>query len=113
MRARSILLATASAVALAVFPAGAASAAQGQFTYQFYDPSSGPQRGNLTDPPSGTCIDLPELQPNPDEVAFRPRNGTSSTATVFLDADCEGPFFSLNPGVSTTDRLELRSVVFS
>ncbi|MFF7098156.1 hypothetical protein ACFY9A_38115 [Streptomyces rubradiris] len=43
-----------------------------------------------------------------------PKNLTDSTATVFLDADCEGDtYYTLRPGAGASDRLLLRSVVFS
>ncbi|MET7615452.1 hypothetical protein [Streptomyces sp. NPDC005408] len=51
-----------------------------------------------------------------DEVppAQAPKNRTDATATVFLDAYCDGGvYYTLRPGGGAGDRLKLRSVVFS
>ncbi|WP_327072226.1 hypothetical protein OG196_01015 [Kitasatospora purpeofusca] len=61
---------------------------------------------------SAECINIPEtgrLRP----ACLRPRNYTNSTATVFLDVDCNGDtYYVMPPGKKLGDRLRLRSVVF-
>ncbi|MER7768469.1 hypothetical protein [Kitasatospora sp. NPDC096140] len=111
MRLRNTVLAVASAVALVCAVPTSANAAVGDFLYKVGVPPVGVPAG-LADPESGKCINLfgaTELDP-----AFAPENFTSSTATVFLDFDCNGDtFYVMNPGKRLGDRLKLRSVVFS
>ncbi|QFU86396.1 hypothetical protein [Amycolatopsis sp. YIM 10] len=108
------LLALTSAFALLLTATGIASAAEGAFTYRYVDEEGEVQVGALVDPPSGECIEIPEIA-DWDVSAFRPRNNTDSRAVVFKDGDCESSaFFSLRPnGGSGSDRLLLRSVAFS
>ncbi|MFC3456433.1 hypothetical protein [Amycolatopsis speibonae] len=114
MRRRSAFLAVASVFALFFTIPATASAAEGEFTYRYYDEHEEIQIGTLVDPPSGECIEIPEIA-DWDVDAFRPRNDTDSTAVVFTDDDCASEsFFSLRPnGGRGSDRLLLRSVLFS
>ncbi|MBB5857648.1 hypothetical protein ACFQ05_18755 [Amycolatopsis umgeniensis] len=114
MRTRTAFLAVASAVALCFSIPAVASAAEGEFTYRYYDADEEIQIGVLVDPPSGECIEIPEIA-DWDVDAFRPRNDTDSTAVVFQDDDCKSDsYFSLRPnGGRGSDRLLLRSVIFS
>lgn len=114
MRTRTAFLAVVSAVALCFTIPAAASAAEGEFTYRYYDEDEEIQVGTLVDPPSGECIEIPEIA-DWDIDAFRPRNDTDSTAVVFLDDDCSSDsYFTLRPnGGRGSDRLLLRSVIFS
>ncbi|GAA2835135.1 hypothetical protein RMN57_07760 [Kitasatospora sp. CM 4170] len=108
MRLRNATIAAASAVALVLAVPTSANAATGDFLYKV-----GPGiPAGLADPASGECINLfGATEANP---AFAPENFTSSTATVFLDFDCDGDvFYVMNPGKRLGDRLKLRSVVFS
>ncbi|OII63404.1 hypothetical protein BJP40_23920 [Streptomyces sp. CC53] len=108
MRLRHILAAAAGALLLTVSAPYSASAAVGEFEYR------GPLLGShtLLDPASGECINIPEateLLP-----AQSPWNKTTSTATVFLDFDCDGDtYVVLNPGAKRGPLLKFRSVVFS
>ncbi|MFE2412042.1 hypothetical protein ACFXDE_27220 [Kitasatospora sp. NPDC059408] len=107
MRLRNAVLASASALALVLAVPTSAGAATGDFLYKV---GPGVLTG-LADPESRVCIDLPELGNGP---AFAPENLTSSTATVFLDAHCDGDvFYVMNPGKKLGDKLKLRSVIFS
>ncbi len=114
MRTRTAFLAAASAVALCFSIPAVASAAEGEFTYRYYDEHEEIQIGTLVDPPSGECIEIPEIA-DWDVDAFRPHNDTDSRAVVFLDDDCSSTnYFSLRPnGGRGSDRLLLRSVIFS
>lgn len=114
MRIRNAFLAVISAVALCFTIPATASAAEGEFTYRYYDENEELQIGTLVDPPSGECVEIPEIA-DWDVDAFRPRNNTDSTAVVFLDDDCKSDsYFSLRPyGGRGSDRLLLRSVIFS
>ncbi|MFF8606597.1 hypothetical protein ACF06X_11715 [Streptomyces sp. NPDC015346] len=114
MRLRT--LATAAACGLAVLFAAApsASAAEGDFTYVYSDPSGTPRLGHFVDPPSRVCITLPETAEPWTPPAHSPRNGTDATATVFTGPGCDGEWFTLRPnGGHASERLKLRSVVFS
>ncbi|MGK4579330.1 hypothetical protein [Kitasatospora sp. HPMI-4] len=115
MRLRNAATAAAAALMLVLTVPASASAAQGEFTYRYIGPDGSSQVGRLIDPPSRECIDLPEVADrSSSEPADTPRNHTASTATVFEDADCKGDFFSLRPFTGhASDRLKLRSVVFS
>ncbi|GAA4787275.1 hypothetical protein GCM10023329_42840 [Streptomyces sanyensis] len=113
MHVRSTLAAGLGALALLVaLPASPASAATGDFAYAYAGPGGINLNGTLADPESGVCIDVPETVGN-DVPAFAPRNRTDATATVFLEAGCEGDtFFVMNPGRNLGQRLHFRSVVF-
>lgn len=109
MRVRIVLAVTAAAFALTT---GSASAADGEFLYQ-YQHDGGIDSGALVDPPSRECVNLPEVEETP-YYASRVQNSTYSTVTVFKDQDCEGDYYSLRPrGKVTSDRLLVKSVIFS
>jgi hypothetical protein len=117
MSARSLtaaLGAACSAVVLLLAAPGSASAASGQFRYTYTTAEGYEAVGFLNDPPSGQCINLQGPASEPGSVSRAPRNRTDATATVFLDADCEGDtYYVLPPGAGAGDRLLMRSVVFS
>ncbi|MFI6299296.1 hypothetical protein ACIBEJ_47430 [Nonomuraea sp. NPDC050790] len=115
MRLRQAAVAIAGTFALVSAFASPASAAHGEFQYTYVGIIGQPQIGMLHDPPSGQCITLPEVaNPSASAPAHSPRNRTSSTATVFTEPDCEGDWFTLRPHTGGgSDRLKLRSVVFS
>ncbi|MFF1908147.1 hypothetical protein [Kitasatospora sp. NPDC058218] len=108
MRIRNTVLAAASALALVLAVPTSAGAATGDFLYKV-----GPGiPAGLADPASGECINL--LGATEKDPAFAPENFTTSTATVFLDFDCNGDVFRvMNPGTKLGNRLKLRSVIFS
>ncbi|MBN6034433.1 hypothetical protein [Amycolatopsis sp. 195334CR] len=107
-------LALTSAFVLLLTAPGMASAAEGAFTYRYFDEKGELQVGALVDPPSGECIEIPEIA-DWDTDAFSPRNRTDSRAVVFTDDECESEdYFSLRAHTGRgSDRLLLRSVVFS
>ena len=114
MRLRTTLAATLGAAVLVLTLPTSASAAGGEFRYQFYDRAGHVQTGRLVDPPSRECLTLPEVADENVPPADSPRNDTDATATVFTGDDCTGDWFSLRPlGGRASDRLKLRSVVFS
>ncbi|POG44946.1 hypothetical protein BV881_24240 [Streptomyces sp. ZL-24] len=108
MRLRHSLAAAVGALLITVSVPNSASAATGEFLYR------GPLLGShsLDDPNSGECVNIPEatnLLP-----AQSPRNFTTSTATIFLDFDCDGDTFTvLSPGQTGGLLVKFRSVVFS
>ena len=112
MRLRNAAIAAASALTLVLAVPGSASAAAGEFRYTHRDAAGERHIGWLLGPASGECVDLPEAtEQNP---AYAPKNRTGSTATVFLDLDCHGDVFSsLRPGGVASERLLMRSVMFS
>ncbi|MFD4911117.1 hypothetical protein [Kitasatospora purpeofusca] len=114
MRLRSSLAAAPGGLMLAVaLPSSPASAATGDFVYTYVGLNSVHLRGELANPASAECINIPETV-GPALPAFAPRNYTNSTATVFLDEDCNGDtYYVMPPGKRLGDRLRLRSVVFS
>ncbi|MFF8998230.1 hypothetical protein [Streptomyces achromogenes] len=106
--------AACSALVLLLTAPGAASAATGQFRYTYTTDEGYDAVGFLRDPAGGRCVNLPTPAAGPGTVSRAPKNLTDSTATVFLDADCEGDaYYVLRPGAGASDRLLLRSVVFS
>jgi hypothetical protein len=106
--------AAASAFVLLVTVPGSASAASGQFRYSYTTEDGYEAVGFLNNPADGECITLSPPGSAPGSVSRAPKNYTDATATVFLDADCEGDtYYVLPPGRGASDRLLLRSVVFS
>ncbi|WP_420082141.1 hypothetical protein ACN6AT_34640 [Streptomyces sp. JL4002] len=114
MRLRNTVAATLGALLLsAVLPTSPASAATGDFVYTYVGLNGLNLRGELSNPDSGQCINIPETVGSA-LPALAPRNYTTSTATVFLEADCDGDVFrTLAPGQRLGNSLRLRSVVFS
>ncbi|MFD8376098.1 hypothetical protein ACFV2Z_36000 [Streptomyces sp. NPDC059688] len=79
--------------------------ATGQFRYTYTNAEGYDAVGFLNDPPSGQCTNLP---------APAAAEGAAATATVFLHADRAGDtYLTLPAGADASDRLLLRSVVFS
>ncbi|MFI8365218.1 hypothetical protein ACIGD1_34335 [Streptomyces sp. NPDC085612] len=115
MRFRRASVAAIGAFTLLLAVPQSASAAVGEFQYTYIGVDGKPHIRILLDPESRECITLPEVaDPNASEPAYSPRNRTTSTATVFTDADCEGDFFALRPLVGRgSENLKLRSVAFS
>ncbi|AXE24704.1 hypothetical protein C0216_15685 [Streptomyces globosus] len=114
MRLRSTLAAALGGLLLSVaLPASPAAAANGDFTYSYVGLNGLNLRGVLADPDSSVCINIPETVGSA-LPALAPSNFTDSTATVFLDSDCDGDtFYVMAPGKRLGERLRLRSVVFS
>lgn len=115
MRLRTVLAATLGAGMFVLTTPGLSSAAAGGFSYRYFDAYGVAHEGLLADPPSRTCITLPEVaDPYFSLPADSPRNRTDATAVVFTEPDCEGDYFSLRPYTGYgSERLKLRSVVFS
>ncbi|MFI0898482.1 hypothetical protein [Streptomyces sp. NPDC020983] len=106
--------AACSAVALLLAVPGSAAAATGQFRYTYTTAEGYDAVGFMNNPASGECITLPAPGSVPGTASRAPQNRTDATATVFLHADCEGDvYYTLAPGAGASDRLLLRSVVFS
>ncbi|MFE3877978.1 hypothetical protein ACFXPX_26720 [Kitasatospora sp. NPDC059146] len=109
MRLRNAVLAVASAAALVLAVPMSANATTGDFLYRV-GPLPGVQTG-LADPEGRVCINVPETGNAP---AYAPENFTTSTATVFLETDCDGDvFYVMNPGKKLGNKLKFRSVIFS
>ncbi|AUG82082.1 hypothetical protein CFP65_7505 [Kitasatospora sp. MMS16-BH015] len=113
MRLRNAAVAAFAAIALAVSLPGSAMAAVGEFRYSYADADGYEHPGLLFYPPSGECLNLPGADSDELDAAYAPKNGTRSIAQVYLGADCQGPSFLLRPGGGATERLQVRSVVFS
>ncbi|MEV0991124.1 hypothetical protein [Streptomyces sp. NPDC049949] len=114
MRLRSTLAAALGGLLLSVaLPASPAAAATGDFVYTYVGLNGVNLRGELANPDSGVCINIPETVGSA-LPALAPRNYTTSTATVFLDADCDGDVYrTMAPGQRLGNSLRLRSVIFS
>ncbi|RZU46079.1 hypothetical protein EV284_0734 [Streptomyces sp. BK022] len=117
MSLRSLTLAAGAAVSAAVLLVavpGSANAAGGQFRYSYTTVDGYEAVGFLNNPASGQCINLTPPAADPDSASRAPKNHTNATATVFLDADCEGDtYYVLPSGTGASDRLLVRSVIFS
>ncbi|MBT2493388.1 hypothetical protein J7E96_33795 [Streptomyces sp. ISL-96] len=115
MRLRNTLVTAVGAFALALtLPAASASAATGQSRYTYVNEEGYELVGFMNAPESERCINLAGLN-DALPPAHSPKNRTDATATVFLNADCEGEdFFTLRPHTGGgSERLKVRSVVFS
>ncbi|MGW0466264.1 hypothetical protein ACWDX6_13445 [Streptomyces sp. NPDC003027] len=114
MRLRSALAASAGALVLLLASPGSASAANGQFRYTYMTAEGYEAVGFMNDPDSRTCINIQGPGSEPGSAAYTPKNRTDAMATVFLEADCSGDaYFTLRPGGGASERLLVRSVVFS
>ncbi|MFF7244934.1 hypothetical protein ACFZBU_13670 [Embleya sp. NPDC008237] len=115
MRLRNTMVAALGALVLVVTLPTSAGAATGEFSYKYTGLNGQAQEARLSDPPGRECITLPEVaDPDASNPAHSPRNDTDATATVFTDVDCDGDYYTLRPnGGSASERLKLRSVVFS
>ncbi|MFE2156132.1 hypothetical protein ACFXJO_34135 [Streptomyces lavendulae] len=113
MRLRNAVIASASALLLALTVSNPAQAATGDFDYTYIGTGGIAVNGNLADPRSRECIDIPETVGN-NFPALAPRNFTTSTATVFLESHCDGDtYYTMNPGRILGTKLRFRSVIFS
>jgi hypothetical protein len=112
MRLRTAVAAVFGAFALLVTVPTSASAATGDFSYEFVGLDGSPQSVTLHDPDSPGCITLAEVaDPGSSEPAFAPHNSTDTWVMVFTEPDCTGDSWTLRPyGHPATDRLKLRSV---
>ncbi len=114
LRLRQAAAAAAASLALLLTLPGSAHAAVGEFRYTYLDDFGNRTAGVLVDPDSRTCVTLPEVaDPDTTEPAFAPQNLTGSTVTMFTGPDCDGDYYSLRPGGRASDRLKLRSALFS
>ncbi|WP_405532148.1 hypothetical protein OG592_31295 [Streptomyces avidinii] len=115
MRLRNAAVAAFGAFTLLLTVPTSASAATGEFRYTYIGLDGSPQVGVIENPVGRECFTLPEVQdPGASAPAHSPRNRTDATATVFTGPDCEGDYFTLRPFTGRgSERLELRSVVFS
>ncbi|MGW7069870.1 hypothetical protein ACWGII_00790 [Streptomyces sp. NPDC054855] len=113
MRFRSAFTAVlGAALLLAVNPASA-SAATGQFRYDYVTDEGYDVTGFLTDPPNEQCLTLPGVGQDNPQPGHSPKNRTDAWATVFSEPDCQGAFFKLRPHTGgASERLKVRSVVF-
>ncbi|MEU1436401.1 hypothetical protein ABZ438_20270 [Streptomyces sp. NPDC005786] len=106
--------ATAGAAVLLVAVPGSAFAASGQFRYSYITADGYEAVGFLNNPVSGQCVNLATPAAEPGAVSRAPKNHTDATAIAFLGTDCEGDtYYVLPPGTGASDRLLVRSVVFS
>lgn len=113
MRSHSAL-AAAGALMLVLAVPGSAWAATGQFRYSYQTADGYDAVGFINNPPSRTCIDIQGAGSDGTSAAYAPKNLTDATATVFLERGCAGDvYYSLRPGAGASDRLLVRSVVFS
>jgi hypothetical protein len=113
LHVRQLAAAAAASLALVVGVPMSAHAAVGEFRYTYTDVFGDRIPAVLVDPASRVCVTLPEVAAPGTEPAFAPQNFTSSTAAMFTGPDCEGDYYSLRPGGRASDRLKLRSVLFS
>ncbi|MFJ6793892.1 hypothetical protein [Streptomyces sp. NPDC091268] len=112
MRLRSASTAVLGAVLLLAALPTSASAASGQFRYDYLTVEGYEATGFLNNPPSDRCIDLPGVGQENPEPGHSPQNRTDARATVFTEPDCQGDSFTLRPYGSASERLKVRSVVF-
>lgn len=113
MRFHSVL-SVAGALSLALTVANPAAAATGQFRYSYLTAEGAEAMGFMRDPANGKCLNLPMAASDGTSPAYAPQNKTDATATVYLEADCDGTvLYRLRPGGGASERLLVRSVRFS
>ncbi|MGW1818660.1 hypothetical protein ACWCQM_34500 [Streptomyces sp. NPDC002125] len=114
MRLRSAFTAVLGAALLIAATPASASAASGQFRYDYLTTEGYEATGFLNNPPSDQCLDLPGVDQNSPEPGHSPKNRTDAWATVFTDLNCQGDSFTLRPQTGGgTERLKVRSVIFN
>ncbi|SCE43556.1 hypothetical protein GA0115253_105302 [Streptomyces sp. Termitarium-T10T-6] len=113
MRLRSALAAAFGAGVLLITTPASASAATGQFRYDYVTVEGYEASGFLNSPPSGQCVNLPGVGEDNPQPGHSPKNRTDAWATVFSGTDCEGDSFPLRPHTGgASERLKVRSVIF-
>ncbi|WP_431043764.1 hypothetical protein ACQUSR_18990 [Streptomyces sp. P1-3] len=113
MRFRNVVTVSAAALALGLSMSGSASAADGEFIYSYTAEDNTERHALLVDPPSGECINLPEVQGADMDPADTPLNRTTTSVKVFADQGCQGTAYLIRPnGTGGTHRLKMRSVQF-
>ncbi|MER6999066.1 hypothetical protein [Streptomyces sp. NPDC000410] len=113
MRLRSAFTAVLGAALLVAAVPASASAASGQFRYEYVTVEGYEATGFLNDPPSGECRNLPGVGQENPEPGHSPKNRTNAWATVFTGTNCEGEYFRLRPFTGgASERLKVRSVIF-
>ncbi|MGW0121538.1 hypothetical protein [Streptomyces sp. NPDC003327] len=113
MRLRSAVPAVLGAALLLAAVPSSASAATGQFRYDYVTVEGYEATGFLTDPADLTCLNLPGVGLENPEPGHSPKNRTDAWATVFTEPNCEGDWFRLRPHTGgASERLKVRSVVF-
>ncbi|MFI0237609.1 hypothetical protein [Streptomyces sp. NPDC016845] len=113
MRFRSAFTALLGATLLLAANPASASAATGQFRYDYVTDEGYDVTGFLTNPPNEQCLTLPGVGPDNPQPGHSPKNRTDAWATVFTEPGCQGEFFRLRPHTGgASERLKVRSVVF-
>ncbi|MCX4451227.1 hypothetical protein [Streptomyces sp. NBC_01789] len=114
MRLRSSLTSVLGAALLAVSVSAApASAATGQFRYDYLTVEGYEASGFLNNPADDVCVNLPGVGRENPEAGHSPKNRTDKWATVFSEPDCSGDSFRLRPLTGGAgERLKVRSVIF-
>ncbi|MGW7056938.1 hypothetical protein ACWGHM_00150 [Streptomyces sp. NPDC054904] len=108
MRLHQTLGAIVGALLLALAVPTSAHATTGDFAYK----TGTGQEATVSDAASGQCINLPGT--TEEAPGHSPQNLTISTATVFLDTDCDGDTYSaIEPGKKLGEEVKVRSVIFS
>ncbi|MFI5529362.1 hypothetical protein ACIA8O_12565 [Kitasatospora sp. NPDC051853] len=99
---------------LTATPAQAVQVATGSFTYRYTDLDGQVRTRSMQNPTAALCITIEEAaDPASTRPAFAPHNDTDWWTMVYDDAVCAGDARSLRPhGITTGDRLKLRSVKF-
>ncbi|MEV5550734.1 hypothetical protein AB0L35_32150 [Streptomyces sp. NPDC052309] len=113
MRLRSAFTAVLGAGLLVAAVPSSASAASGQFRYDYVTVEGYEATGFLNDPPSDLCLNLPGVGEENPEPGHSPKNRTDAWATVYTGPNCEGDSFRLRPLTGGgSERLKVRSVLF-
>ncbi len=108
MRRHRTLGTTVGALLLALAVPTSAHSTTGDFLYR----TSTGQEAGLSDQSSRVCVNLPDT--TEEAPGDSPQNLTTSTATVFLETDCNGDTYSaVDPGKKLGEDTKIRSVIFS
>ncbi|CAL9348819.1 hypothetical protein ACH4LN_08380 [Streptomyces albus] len=113
MRLRSAVTAVLGAALLCAAMPASASAASGQFRYDYVTVEGYEATGFLNNPPSDKCLNLQGVGEENPQPGHSPKNRTDSWATVYAEPNCKGDSFRLRPFTGgASERLKVRSVLF-
>ncbi|MGW0520300.1 hypothetical protein [Crossiella sp. NPDC003009] len=113
MRYRALFLTVASACAVGLAAAPAASAAEGEFSFQYHDADGVLLETKVANPASYECHEVTDFATTVAGYAFTPVNRTGSAVVLFKDPNCAGAAYRLNAGSQATESLKFRSARFS
>lgn len=110
MRLRHAVGAAFGALALIVTIPTSAHATDGFFMYQYGD-SANPSSGQLENPSTAVCINIPEVEGKPGS-AFSANNDVGDTlGMIYSEEDCQGVATKIDFGAELGRDVKFKSVI--